>query len=135
MNKEIRFFKKTRRSKKAFSLVEVILAGGLAVLIASAMLPLFTQGAYYLSRARKLRAQAAEANESMKLGQTVASSVNDITYGEKEKYKITTTINLGSIGEKTGGAAQEYIFIRAGSSNDTTQTVVYYLDFDRVDEA
>ena len=128
-----RFFKKVRGSKKAFSLVEVIVAGGLAVLIATAMLPLFTQGAYYLARARTLRAQAAEANESMKLGQTVSSSVNDITYGEKESFKVKTSITLGPNNVKTGGAAQEYIFVRAGSSNDTTQTVVYYLDFDSVE--
>ncbi len=132
MKKARRFFARTRRSKKGFSLVEVIVASGLAVIIATTMLPLFTQGVYYLARARKLRAQAIEANESIKLGRAVSSTTNDITYGEEEKYKIKTSITLGTDNVKTGGAAQEYIFVRAGSSNNDTQTVVYYTDFNRV---
>ncbi len=134
MKKLIRFFCRTGRSRTGFSLVEVIIATALVLVIGSAMLPLFAQGNYYIARSRALRVQASEANESIKLGKSVSSATNDITYGAEEKYKIRTSLNLGANNIKTGGAAQEYTFIRASSSNSTTQTVVYYSDFVEVDD-
>lgn len=131
MNKLRRFFK--RRGKKGFSLVEVIVATALVMVIGSTMLSLFSQGTYYLGKASALRVQGSEANESIKLGKSITSPVNDISYGSEDRYKIRTSLNLGG-DIKTGGSSQEYIFVTASSRNDTTQTVVYYSDFVIVDD-
>lgn len=140
MNKLKRFFAKHWRSKNGFSLVEVIVAVALTMVISSTMLPLFVQGYYYIVRAEALRAQASEANESIKLGTSNIDSDNVIYYSEEDNnndsYKIRTSISLGTSDDdiKTGGAEQVYIFVRASSSNDSTETIVNYVDFKEVDD-
>lgn len=135
-----RFFRKIRRSKTGFSLLEVIIATAITMIISSTMLPLFVQGNYYIARARAIRAQASEANESIKLSTSDIDSSNEIYYSEDDStydyYKIRTSLILGpDAGDiKTGGAAQEYIFVRASSSNEDTETIVYYVDFKGVDD-
>ncbi|NCA67889.1 MAG: type II secretion system protein [Clostridia bacterium] len=132
MNKLRRFFKRFGRSKVGFTLVEVIVATALVLIISSTMLPLFAQGNYYIARAKALRVQASEANESIKLGRAITSDKNTIVQGEEELYKIRTSLNLGGLDPKTGGSSQEYIFIRASSSNGAMETIVIYSDFSGV---
>ncbi len=119
-----RFFKKLFRTKKGFTLLEVVLAFTLMMVCAQTILPAYTQAMGYVSRARELRNLSGAA--SLKI------ATDDYDVGTNPVYIITTTVEINYDDVQKASTTQEFNTSTADTGlgdDDVLQLVVKYEDW------
>ncbi len=131
----MRKLRKLWKNKKAFTLLECVLAVALLAMVGSSIMPLLTSGASYVGRSRvldELSSQATEAILTYDKNVVVEPMDEDDTLGYSKNLPVTVTISIqwkdGKNHQKVPYRTQNMVAVIARDRGQELKVVYFDVD-------